>query len=298
MLDAPTDPPASPPIDPPPAGPATADLLRFALELADLADAYTLPRFRAGLTPERKGDGTLVTEADRGAEALLRERIARRDPRDAVLGEEAGETPGVPGASGGDGGGAGGVRWLLDPVDGTHNFVRGIPVWATLIACAVGGEVVVGVASAPALDTRWWAGRGLGAYRGGCARGGAGERIHVTDTATVEAAQVLFGGFDYIADRWGDAATHLLRGAWRSRGLGDFWQHCLVAEGAAEVALEGAANAWDLAALLPIVEEAGGRMTDSTGAARLDAGYCITTNGALHGAVLGLLGAGRAAPGA
>lgn len=272
-----TDRPA--PSDPPVSATDPAELLRFALELADLADGYTLPRFRAGLVAERKSDETLVTAADRGAEALLRERIAARFPSHAVLGEEAGFDPGsgdVP-------------RWLLDPIDGTHNYVRGIPVWATLIACEVDGVVVAGVASAPALDTRWWAGRGLGAYRGTCARTGAGERIHVTETARLDQAQVLYGGYGYVADRWGAAATGLLGEAWRTRGLGDFWQHCLVAEGAAEVALEGAANAWDLAALIPIVEEAGGRLTDGGGATDPDAGYCITTNGALHEAVLARL---------
>jgi histidinol-phosphatase len=178
---------------------------------------------------------------------------------------------------------------VLDPVDGTHNFARGIPIWATLIACERDGRPDVGVVSAPALGTRWWAGRGLGAFRGDPWSGGNAERIHVSQRVSLADAQVLYGSYTLTFDAWAGRADALMRGSWRQRGFGDFWQHCLVAEGAAEVALEAEIKPWDIAALLVIVEEAGGRLTDIDGVPRIDAGHCITTNGALHEHVLGVL---------
>ncbi len=267
--------------------PTTAELLAFALALADAADAVTLRHYRGGGTAWRKADASYVTLADTETESLLRSRIGDRYPGHSVLGEEEGETrapmslhaqPGAPPPP----------RWIVDPVDGTHNFVRGIPVWATLVACERGGRVEVGVASAPALGTRWWAGRGLGAYRGELRASGAGggERIAVSRVARLEDAQVAYGSYRLTLDAWGGRADALLRGAWRQRGFGDFWGHCLVAEGAAEVMLEGEIAPWDIAAVQVIVEEAGGALTDVDGRARLDAGHCITTNGLLHAAVL------------
>jgi histidinol-phosphatase len=262
----------------------TADLLAFALELADAADAVTMRHYRGGGEVWRKSDGTLVTLADTETESLLRARILERFPEHAVLGEEEGlslppmpmdaETGSTP------------PRWTLDPIDGTHNFARGVPVWATLIACERDGRLEVGVASAPALGTRWWAARGLGAYRGELRGGGAGERIHVSTRASMDDAQMLYGSYRLTTEAWDGRADALLRGSWRQRGFGDFWGHCLVAEGAAEVMLEGEIAPYDIAALMVIVEEAGGRMTDVDGIARIDAGHCITSNGALHDEVL------------
>jgi histidinol-phosphatase len=262
---------------------ATVDLLSFALELADAADAVTMRHYRGPNTARRKADGTLVTAADTEAEALLRARIADRFPDHAILGEEEGLSQPA---------GASGSRWIVDPIDGTHNFARGVPVWATLVACEVDGRPEVGVASAPALGTRWWAGRGLGAYRGEIGKGGAGERIHVSERASIADAQVLYGSYRLTLDAWDGRAEELLRASWRQRGFGDFWAHCLVAEGAAEVMLEGQIAPYDIAALMVIGEEAGGRMTDIEGVARIDAGHCITSNGVLHDEVLRTLRGG------
>jgi len=246
-----------------------------------------MSHYRSGglaLAAERKADGTFVTPADRAIEALLRERIAEAYPNHTVLGEEAG------------GGLAAGAtaRWILDPIDGTHNFMRGVPVWATLIACERAGTVEVGVVSAPALGTRWWAGRGLGTYRGlmggsgaaGRRAGGAGERIHVSEVETVAEAQLLCGELIATLDRW-PGAEALMRESWRERALGDFWGFCLVAEGAADAMFDGVdLHPWDVAALIPIVEEAGGRLTDIEGYASVEAGPRIATNGRLHDELL------------
>ena len=260
-----------------------ASLLRFALDLADEADAISMRYYRGELGTEAKADGSLVTMADREVEEHLRRRIAEEYPEHAILGEEQGFTP----ASGP----AGDTRWILDPIDGTHGFARDLPVWATLIALERGGTIEIGVASAPALGTRWWAGRGLGAYRGDLAtKGRAGERITVSAVEHLEESQVLYGSYDLTVDTWPGADAVLRRG-WRSRGLGDFWGHCLVAEGSAEVMLEAICSPWDMAALIVIVEEAGGRMTDLDGNAVFDAGHSVTSNGRVHDEVLAALGA-------
>ncbi len=265
------------------AEPTTAELLAFALELADAADAVTLPAFRAGGEVRRKRDGSLVTEADEAAERELRRRIEARFPEHAVLGEEQG-LAGAPEAP---------ARWILDPIDGTHSFARGVPVWGTLVACERAGVVEVGVASAPALGTRWWAGRGLGAYRGRLPDGrrgsGAGERIHVSTVHSIEQAHVIFGSYRETMRMWGGRAPALLEASWRQRGYGDCWGHCLVAEGSAELMLDPEVAAWDIAALVPILEEAGGRLTDVGGAASLEIGHAISSNGALHEQVLRVL---------
>jgi histidinol-phosphatase len=260
----------------------TADLLAFALELADEADRVSMSFYRGDLGTTQKADGTLVTLADRAVETMLRERITARFPTHSILGEEQGFSQGTEGAA----------RWILDPIDGTHGFARGIPVWATLIACERNGTIEVGVASAPALGTRWWAGRGLGAWRAATAvRGGAPERIAVSSISTVMEAQILYGAHRLCLDRWGGRFESLLAEAWRTRGFGDFWSHCLVAEGAAEVMLEGDISPWDIAALQVIVEEAGGRLTDGVGTRTIDAGYSVTSNAAIHDALLRALAA-------
>lgn len=261
--------------------------LTFALELADAADALAMTYYRGELGTTEKADGSLVTLADRAVESQLRASVAARYPDDAVLGEEEGYAPGAAGGAQGTG------RWIIDPIDGTHGFARGVPVWGVLIAYEVGGIVQLGVASAPALGTRWWAARGLGAYRGSTTSGSrAGERIHVSDVATIAEAHVLNGSMKYALQRWPNAqAVNDL--AWRERGYGDFWAHCLVAEGSAEAMYENGPQPWDLAALIVIVEEAGGRLTDDEGRPGIDQGYAITSNGHVHEELLTLLRGGR-----
>ena len=262
----------------------TASILRFALDLADEADAIAMRYYRGELGTEAKADGSLVTRADREVEAQLRQRITSEYPDHDILGEEHGFTRASDDAESA-------ARWILDPIDGTHGFARNLPVWATLIALERDGQIEIGVASAPALGTRWWAGRGLGAYRRDVGmRGRAGERIHVSEVASLEESQVLYSSYDVTVDTWPGADAVLRRG-WRSRGLGDFWGHCLVAEGSAELMLEAICSPWDMAALIVIVEEAGGRMTDLEGNAVFDAGHSVTSNGRLHDDVLTMLAA-------
>lgn len=250
--------------------------LAFALELADVADSISLPKFgSADLQVEAKPDLTPVTEADRGVEEALRQRIGERRPGQAVLGEEFGsESP----AS------APNARWIIDPIDGTKNYVRGIPVWATLIAFEREGEIIVGVVSAPALGRRrWWAATGEGAFTDG-------RPIGVSKVATIEDAQCCYGGLGaWRRSGMLDGLLELTRRSWRSRGFGDFWMHMLVAEGAADVATELEVSVWDLAAVKVIVEEAGGRMTDLTGRVTASGGSALSTNGLLHEEALAVL---------
>jgi histidinol-phosphatase len=231
--------------------------LGFALSLADDADALTLARFRAAdLRVETKADLTPVTDADRAVERAIRERVARERPGDGVFGEEEG-----------DDGGA--TRWIVDPIDGTRNFSRGIPVWATLLALERDGELVLGVVSAPALARRWWAARDGGAFANG-------ERIGVSKVAKLAEASV---SCTYARD-----LALLEPQVWHARGLGDFWQHVLVAEGALDAAVDAKLALWDRAALEPIVVEAGG----SVGSAN---GQFVTSNGLVQDAVAQCLNA-------
>jgi histidinol-phosphatase len=245
--------------------------------LADVADALTLARFRdRDLAVSTKPDLTPVTEADRTVELALRGRIAAARPGHGIVGEEFG--PHV---------GASGRRWILDPIDGTKNYVRGIPVWATCIALQHDDGVVAGVVSAPALGRRWWAARGLGAFADG-------RPIHVSKVADLADAQLSYDsvpGFE--AHGLGERFLGLARRCWRTRGLGDFWSHVLVAEGAVDVGVEPEVSVWDVAAIQVIVEEAGGRFTDLGGVARPDGGSAVSTNGLLHEEVLAALGGPR-----
>jgi histidinol-phosphatase len=230
-----------------------------------------LAGFRRDQAVTRKPDQTYVTEVDRAIERLLRERILAAHPDHGLVGEEYGsEAVDAP------------VRWFLDPLDGTHNFLRGIPIFATLIAVERDGEVQAGVVSAPALGSRWYAWRGGGAWATG-AQLGAARRLRVSGRATIADAQVLYGDGPSI-ERSGAAPglRGLLAAAWRTRGLGDFWGYALVAEGAAEAMVEVGLSPWDVAAPLVVVEEAGGRLTDLAGNRSVEAQDVLASNGTLH----------------
>ena len=251
----------------------TSPDLALALELADLADGITMPRYRAAdLRVTRKPDLTPVSEADEAVEQAIRARLGEARPDHAVVGEEYGQ----------DGDADAEWRWIVDPIDGTKNYVRGMPVWATLIALQRGGEVVLGVVSAPALGRRWWAERGGGAFADGAP-------MHVSQVEGLGDAYVSFAGYGtFRTGGRGDQLDELLRRSWRVRALGDFWQHMLVAEGAVDVAIDPEVSLWDLAALQVIVEEAGGRFTTFAGEARPDGGSGISTNGRVHDEVLAI----------
>lgn len=255
--------------------------LHLAFQLADEAAAVTLDRFRAlDLDVSTKPDLTPVTDADRAAEDTLRATLARERPRDAIVGEEFGST------------GDAERRWVIDPIDGTKNFLRGVPVWATLIALLHGDEVVVGVVSAPALHLRWWAAAGGGAWTGH--RISAARQIRVSQVAALGDASVSFSEWNDPAwDSTGtrDGFRQLLEQGWRSRAYGDFWSHMLVAEAAVDVAIEPELSAWDIAALIPIVTEAGGQITALDGGPAMTGCSAVTTNGLLHADVMTLLAA-------
>jgi len=231
--------------------------LDLALRLADAADEIALSRFRArDLLVETKPDSTPVTEADRAVEAELRTILAVERRRDAVLGEEEGQS------------GSSARRWIVDPIDGTRNYSRGVPVWATLIALEDHGTVVLGVVSAPALHRRWWSERGERAHANG-------DVVRVSRVARPEDAVLTFA--------LEQSLPSLAGRAWHARGYGDFWSHMLVAEGAVDGAIDAiGVSLWDLAAVQVIVEEAGGTFTDFSGEHRVDGGSAISSNGLLH----------------
>ena len=262
---------------------APSEDLALALELADVADAITLERFRAAdLVVETKPDLTPVSEADTAVERTLRERLSSVRPGDAIVGEEFGSSSNA---------GSSGRRWIVDPIDGTKNYVRGIPVWATLLAVQEGDQTTIGVVSAPALGRRWWAARGMGAF--GSDGLAAGPRaLRVSAVRALEDAQLCVSGFDGWEDSPGglDRLLALARSCWRTRGFGDFWIYMLVAEGVAEIGCEPAVSLWDLAAPQVIVEEAGGRFTDLAGVPTAEGGDALATNGALHADALSLVG--------
>lgn len=246
--------------------------LDLALALADLADAVTLPRFqRQDFILGWKDDRTEVTEADREAEATLAAQVQRARPDHGFFGEEFGhqgdrDSP---------------WQWIVDPIDGTSGFVRGIPVWGSLIALTYGGEVVIGVVSAPALERRWSAARGVGSFAGD-------RRCQVSGVTALADAQVsvtLNAGWDALGLT--GELVKIQQEARRARGFGDFWQHCLVAEGALDLAIDAVGVApYDLAAVRVIVEEAGGTFTDRHGAATHEHDTAISSNGHLHLPVL------------
>lgn len=256
--------------------------LALALRMADAADALAMGRFQAAdLAVETKPDLTPVTEADRAVEQALRTMLAAERPGDSVLGEEYGTV------------GASPRRWILDPIDGTKNYVRGVPVWASLIALMDGDTVTAGVVSAPALGRRWWASLGHGAFMSQPGRAGP-RPLRTSRVSRLADASLSLSDEVGWAERGATAGLAALKaGTWRQRGYGDFWSHMLVAEGAVEIAAEPSLQGYDVAALVPIVVEAGGRITSFDGGPAVDGGSAVTTNGVLHDEVLALLG-GRA----
>ena len=234
--------------------------LQFAHALADAADAVTTARFRAlDLRVDTKPDLSPVSEADRRAEEVLREAVRASGRGEGVLGEEFGD-------DGGD------VKWIVDPIDGTTNYVRGVPVWATLLALERDGVVELGLVSAPALGRRWWAVRGQGAFADG-------ERCRVSAVSTLEDAAVSTTSARGMPDGW----RTIVQRAWSNRGLGDFWQHCLVAEGSVDIACDRIMEIWDYSSVKLLVEEAGGRCTTFGGGEPASKQSFVTTNGLLHG---------------
>jgi histidinol-phosphatase len=267
------------------------DDLALAHALADLADAISLDRYQAqDLVVTTKPDNTPVTDADRAVETAIREALATHRQTDGLVGEEFGSDKGTSGR-----------YWVIDPIDGTKNFMRGVPTWATLIALVhvdSSGieEVIVGIASAPALARRWSAAKGHGAF----VRFNAGsvddlsedleastneKKISVSKVAKLSDASISYS--DFVG--WGDRLEpfqKMLANAWRTRGIGDFWSHMLVAEGAVDVAIEPSLAVWDMAALDIIVREAGGSFTNTAGQNGPFGGSGVSTNGVLHNAVI------------
>jgi len=267
------------------------DDLALAHALADLADAISLDRYQAqDLVITTKPDNTPVTDADRAVETVIREALATHRQADGLVGEEFGSDKGKSGR-----------YWVIDPIDGTKNFMRGVPTWATLIALvqvdSLGTEeVVVGIASSPALTRRWSAAKGHGAY----VRFNSGSvddlseefdsssnerKMSVSKVAALSDASISYS--DFVG--WGDRLEpfqKMLSNAWRTRGIGDFWSHMLVAEGAVDVAIEPSLAVWDMAALDIIVREAGGTFTNIAGQSGPFGGSGVSTNGVLHNAVI------------
>jgi histidinol-phosphatase len=254
-------------------------LLDFAHAVLDETDAIALRHVAGGLTVSAKPDRTLVTQADTEIETHLRDRIADAFPEHTIAGEEFGTDEDA-----GDG------RWIMDPIDATHNVVRGIEVFATLLAFEREGELLVGVVSAPAMHRRWWATLGKGAA---VRVDGTERRIHVSPVDVLANAQITFStlrGLD--AAGLGDGLRRLTSASWRDRGFGDFWGHMLVAQGSAEAMLEYGVAPWDMAAPHLIVSEAGGRMTDLEGRSSWSGPQVVSTNGLLHDQVLEMLESG------
>jgi histidinol-phosphatase len=254
------------------------DDLSLAQVLANTADSISTSRFRAlDLRVESKPDLTPVTDADRTVEESIRATLSRARPRDAVLGEEFGEV------------GSARRRWIIDPIDGTKNFVRGVPIWATLIALFEDDRPVVGLVSAPALGRRWWAAAGHGAYTGRNAS--HATPIRVSKVTEISDMSLCYSDLNYweTAGRL-DAMLDLIRGSWRNRAYGDFYGYMLLAEGALDVMAEPELSLWDVAALIPIVTEAGGTFTDLGGHPAPGDGSAVATNGLLHDRILDRLG--------
>lgn len=275
-----TTPAATPSWNAPFDGDLSGDLA-LALRLADAADAVAMARFDASdLEVRTKADATHVTEADLATERAIRTILAEERPEDGILGEEFGT------------GGASDRRWVIDPIDGTANYLKGIPLWTTLIALAIDGVPRVGVASQPAIGRRWWAAAGMGAWTNSAS--GAPRRLRVSTVSDVGAASISFQSIG----QWEgagriDALLRVSRAVWRDRGYGDAWPYMLLAEGRLEFVAEFDVKEYDIAALVPIVTEAGGRFTDIDGVDTISTRSSLATNGVLHDEFLSLIHAAR-----
>ncbi|CAI9386478.1 inositol monophosphatase family protein [Microbacterium sp. T2.11-28] len=275
-----TTPAATPSWNAPFDGDLSGDLA-LALRLADAADAVAMARFDASdLEVRTKADATHVTEADLATERAIRTILAEERPEDSILGEEFGT------------GGASDRRWVIDPIDGTANYLKGIPLWTTLIALAIDGVPRVGVASQPAIGRRWWAAAGMGAWTNSAS--GAPRRLRVSTVSDVGAASISFQSIG----QWEgagriDALLRVSRAVWRDRGYGDAWPYMLLAEGRLEFVAEFDVKEYDIAALVPIVTEAGGRFTDIDGVDTISTRSSLATNGVLHDEFLSLIHAAR-----
>jgi histidinol-phosphatase len=250
------------------------DDLRLGHVIADMVDSLTMSRFQAAdLRVETKPDLTPVSDADKAAEELVRTQLKRTRPRDAVIGEEFDST------------GRGSRRWIIDPIDGTKNFVRGVPVWATLLALVEEDQVVVGIVSAPALQRRWWAATGTGAWSGRSLS--SARRLQVSAVSSIHDASLSYSEIgEWEEAGKGEAFISLTRRVWRSRAYGDFWSYMLVAEGAVDIATEPSLAVYDMAALVPVIVEAGGRFTSLDGVDGPFGGSAVATNGEIHETVL------------
>ena len=249
----------------------TDDLL-LAQELADIADAITLARFKAlDLVVETKPDRSEVTDADRATELAIKARLAEKRPQDGVIGEEFGTSEGN------------NRVWIIDPIDGTANFLRGVPVWATLIALVIDGKPVVSVVSAPALGRRWWGSPGEGSKTRDL--DGSVRRLEVSKVSSIADASLSYNNLQ-LWDRAGmlDSLVGLSRKVWRTRAYGDFWSYMLLAEGALEIVAEHDLKIYDIAALVPIVEQAGGQISALNGPLTTETSSVLATNGLLHAA--------------
>lgn len=251
-----------------------ADDLAVALVLAAEADLIAIDRYRAqDLDVQLKPDRSQVTDADTRVEKVMRDHLAEARPGDSIVGEEFGSE------------GSSNRQWIIDPIDGTSNFVRGVPIWGALISLVIDGVPEVGVVSAPALGRRWWAATGHGAWLQ--QEGGEPRRLHVSGIAALAEASLSYNSLQHW-DQYGrlDQLIALSREVGRTRAYGDLWSYMLLAEGAIDIAGEFDVKPWDVAALVPIVREAGGRITDVDGVDALDTLSVIATNGILHDAVL------------
>jgi histidinol-phosphatase len=252
-----------------------SDELNFARDLARIGSRIAMGHFKRDPEAKKKADGTWVTEADWAVEAQIRLRIARTFPEHNILGEEEGLT----GAGGGKPN-PGAPTWIIDPIDGTNNYIAGIPIWATLVGLQVDGASVLGVANAPALDELYEAARGSGARMNG-------DSIHVADVTDLGDATILYASYSSFVDANLERQFASIAGASsRTRGLGDFWGHMLVARGAAHAMIEPQLRTWDFAPLEAIVAEAGGRQTTFDGATLRDHGSVLTTCGGIHEAIM------------
>lgn len=252
--------------------------LQLALIMADQVDALTTKRFLApDLEVSDKPDLTPVTDADKAAEKLIRRHLSHSRTRDAIVGEEEGST------------GLAARKWVIDPIDGTANFLRGVPVWATLIGLMEDGKMVMGVVSAPALGFRWWAAAGSGAWTGRSRT--SARQLQVSRISNLNQASFSYA----LISEWAEARRlrgfmNLSQQVWRTRAYGDFWSYMLLAEGAVDVAAEPDLNLWDMGALYPIVTEAGGKFTSLTGEDGVNGPGAVVTNGRLHSQVLQYIG--------